>query len=55
MSDGREQGTGIRDQRTREQGNKGPNLLLVYGLIVLGFLLAAGCAALIVFPFYHRH
>jgi hypothetical protein len=38
-----------------ESENKGPNLVLVYGLVVLFFLIAAGCAALVVLPFYHRH
>lgn len=33
---------------------QGPNLLVVYGLLALGFLLAAACAAAIVWPFYHR-
>ena len=41
-------------QETGDKG-QGTNLLLVYGLIALGFLLAAGCAALVVLPFYHRH
>jgi hypothetical protein len=48
MSD-EEQGQGTERQR-----DKGPNLVLAYGLIALGFLIAAGCAALIVLPFYHR-
>jgi hypothetical protein len=42
-------------QRDKETEGQGPNLVLVYGLIVLFFLIAAGCAALIVLPFYHRH
>jgi hypothetical protein len=65
MSD-EKQGTGVRDQRsgndeqgqrdkeTKRQREPGPNLWLLYGLIALGLLLAAGCAALIVFPFYSR-
>ena len=43
---------GQRDKGTEGQG---PSLVLVYGLIVLFFLVAATCAALIVLPFYHRH
>jgi hypothetical protein len=33
---------------------QGPNLFVVYGLLALGLLLAAACAAAIVWPFYHR-
>jgi hypothetical protein len=32
----------------------GPNLALIYGLIVLGFLAAFAVAAMIVWPFYTR-
>ncbi|WP_197414158.1 hypothetical protein [Terracidiphilus gabretensis] len=46
-----EQGSEIRDQGSEKTGL---NLVLVYGLIALGFLIAAGCAVLIVLPFYHR-
>ena len=46
-----EQGSEIRDQGSEDRG---VNLALVYGLIALGFLIAAGCAVLIVLPFYHR-
>jgi hypothetical protein len=35
--------------------SKGPNLVLIYTLIALGALLAMACAAMIVWPFYHRH
>lgn len=39
-----------------EEQSSGPNLVLIYSLIALGFLIAIGCAALIVLPFYsHRH
>ncbi|MGA2250075.1 hypothetical protein [Terracidiphilus sp.] len=37
-----------------EDEGQGPNLVLIYGLIALGFLIAFGCAALVVLPFYHR-
>ena len=45
-----------REQGIRDQGSedRGLNLVLVYGLIALGFLIAAVFAALIVLPFYHR-
>jgi hypothetical protein len=34
----------------------GPNLLLVYGLMLLALLVAIGLATLVVWPFYqHRH
>jgi hypothetical protein len=42
------------EQRAEEQKDKGPNLVLIYGLILMGFLIAAVCAALVVLPFYHR-
>ncbi len=32
----------------------GPNLVLIYCLMFLAFLVAVGCAAMIVLPFYHR-
>ncbi len=51
MSDEKQE-SGIRDQGSESSGL---NLWLAYGLIALGLLLAAGCAALIVFPFYSRH
>jgi hypothetical protein len=34
--------------------NKGPNLALIYGLLVLALAAAIGLALMIVFPFYHR-
>jgi hypothetical protein len=43
-----------RDTGTEGQRDKGLNLVLVYGLILMGFLIAAVCAALVVLPFYHR-
>ncbi len=33
----------------------GPNLKIIYGLIVLALVAAIAVAALIVFPFYLRH
>jgi hypothetical protein len=33
---------------------KGPNLTLIYGLLVLALAAAIGLALLIVFPFYQR-
>jgi hypothetical protein len=33
---------------------KGPNLVLIYGLLALALAAAIGLALLIVFPFYHR-
>jgi len=38
-----------------DKASKGPNLVLIYTLIALGALLAMACAAMIVWPFYHRH
>jgi hypothetical protein len=35
---------------------RGPNLLLVYGLMLLALLIAIGLATMVVWPFYqHRH
>jgi len=33
---------------------KGPNLVVIYGLLVLALAAAIGFALLIVLPFYHR-
>ena len=33
---------------------KGPNLVLLYGLLVLALAAAIGFALMIVLPFYHR-
>ena len=33
---------------------QGPNLILLYGLVVLALAAAIGFALLIVMPFYHR-
>jgi hypothetical protein len=37
-----------------DEPSKGPSLLLMYSLIALAMLLAIGCAAMIVLPFYQR-
>ena len=37
-----------------EDPGNGPNLLLLYGLLVLALAAAIGFALLIVLPFYHR-
>ena len=37
-----------------EEKNPGPNLVLIYSLIALGFLAAMAAAAMIVWPFYKR-
>jgi len=34
--------------------NRGPNLVLVYGLIVLAMIVAIVIAAMVVLPFYRR-
>jgi hypothetical protein len=45
-------------QSSRESGPetepKGPNLILLYALLALGLLAAAGFAAMVVWPFYLR-
>jgi hypothetical protein len=37
-----------------EDPDKGPNLVLLYGLLVLALAAAIGFALMIVMPFYHR-
>ena len=37
-----------------EDPGKGPNLMLLYGLLALALAAAIGFALLIVLPFYHR-
>lgn len=37
-----------------EQESHGPNLTVIYSLIVLAMLAAIALAAFIVLPFYHR-
>jgi hypothetical protein len=37
-----------------EDPGKGPNLALLYGLLVLALAAAIGFALMIVLPFYHR-
>ncbi|HEX8813303.1 MAG TPA: hypothetical protein VF742_15040 [Terracidiphilus sp.] len=43
-----------RRSENKETEGRGPNLVLIYGLIALGFLVAMIFAAMIVLPFYHR-
>ncbi len=33
---------------------RGPNLVLIYTLIIVAMLVAIGVAAMVVLPFYHR-
>ena len=40
-------------QRSADYG-RGPNLKLVYSILAVALLVAMGCAALIVLPFYRR-
>lgn len=48
-------GTAPRSELDREEEpNRGPNLTLIYSLIVLAVLVAIALAAFIVVPFYHR-
>lgn len=42
----------IQDQQ--EEPNKGPNLVLIYGMLALALAAAIGFALLIVAPFYQR-
>ena len=42
------------EQEHGENESQGPNLKLIYSLILLAMLAAIGFAALIVLPFYHR-
>ncbi|MFC5863589.1 hypothetical protein ACFPT7_14880 [Acidicapsa dinghuensis] len=43
-----------QDRESEEDPSKGPNLLLIYALLVLGLLIAGAVAAMIVWPFYIR-
>lgn len=38
-----------------EDPSRGPNLVVIYGLILLAMLVAVAVAAFIVLPFYRRH
>lgn len=42
------------DDDAAKEPQKGPNLVLLYSLIVLALVAAMGFAALIVLPFYQR-
>lgn len=50
MRDKERQTEGLDDEPTAH----GPNLILLYGLVVLALAAAIGFALLIVLPFYHR-
>jgi hypothetical protein len=43
-----------KDDPQGEPSSKGPNLVLLYGLVALALAVAIGFALLIVLPFYHR-
>ncbi len=43
------------DQDQEEEPGRGPNLTIIYSLIVLAMLAAVAIAVFIVLPFYHRH
>lgn len=46
----------MSERDENQAASQGPSLLLIYGLIALGLLVAIGIALLVVFPFYqHRH
>jgi hypothetical protein len=38
-----------------DEASRGPNLVLLYGLIALAMALAIALAAWIILPFYRRH
>jgi hypothetical protein len=40
---------------TEPEESKGPNLILIYGLLAAAIVIAMTIAALIVLPFYHHH
>ena len=42
------------EEKNAEPDKSGPNLILLYSLIALGFLAAMAVAAMIVWPFYVR-
>lgn len=48
------QNTDLETPDSGEPEPSGPSLVLLYGLIALALVLAIGCAALIVLPFYRR-
>jgi hypothetical protein len=43
-----------RKDKPDEEPPRGPNLVLLYGLILLAMLVATAIAGLIVLPFYRR-
>ena len=42
------------DRAEEDEASQGPSLVLMYSLVALALLLAIGCAAMIVLPFYLR-
>jgi len=42
------------DHAENDEPSRGPSLVLMYSLIALAILVAFGCAAMIVLPFYLR-
>ena len=50
----RETGETGKDKDIEGDPGKGPNLVLLYGLLVLALAAAIGFALMIVVPFYHR-
>jgi hypothetical protein len=43
-----------RKQESDEEPQRGPNLVLMYSLILLAMVVATAIAALIILPFYRR-
>ncbi len=54
MNDAKRTGPSL-DQDREEEPGRGPNLTVIYSLIVLAMLAAVAIAIFIVLPFYHRH
>ena len=42
------------EENDADKAPRGVNLTLIYGLMLVGLLIAIGLATLIVLPFYHR-
>ena len=54
MSNPAEGGKLREPEEEQPDNSSGVNLKLIYGLLLLGLLVAMGFAVLIVLPFYHR-
>ena len=54
MSDPRSNPPDLPQEAPQQQTSKGPNLVLLYSLIVLALVVAIALACTIVFPFYVR-